>query len=82
MAENKKEQMSHPMPPKSPGRKIIKIVCSTSNKADSSALIRFQGESAQLMKDGVSAYDIVREWNDCQENFYNKAYLVETYQEE
>jgi hypothetical protein len=39
-------------------------------------LIEFQEEFSNLLSQGVPAEDIVKAWNDSQDNFYNKVYLV------
>ena len=60
-------------------KKITKIVCSINKKANADALIQFQSEFNYFISQGVPAEQIVKTWNDSQESFYNKVYLVEEY---
>jgi hypothetical protein len=53
-----------------------KLICSSSDRADPMALIGFQEEFSKLLSQGVPAEDIVKAWNDSQDSFYNKVYLV------
>jgi len=60
-------------------KKITKIVCSISKKANAEALIQFQSEFNYFVSQGIPAEQVVKTWNDSQESFYNKVYLVEEY---
>lgn len=54
-----------------------RLICSTHRKADGKRLAEFQEEYCILLKDGVPPQEIVRNWNDTQDSFWNKVYLVE-----
>ena len=58
-------------------KKIVKIVCSEHKKANPDALIQFQKEFNYFISHGVPAEQIVKTWNDSQDSFYNKVYLIE-----
>lgn len=58
-------------------KKIKKIVCSINKKANRDSLIQFQSEFNYFISQGIPAEQIVKTWNDSQESFYNKVYLVE-----
>ena len=58
-------------------KKVVKIICSTNNKASANALSQFQSEFNYFISNGVPPEQIVKAWNDSQESFYNKVYLVE-----
>lgn len=60
-------------------KKITKIVCSINKKANAEALIQFQSEFNYFVSQGIPAEQVVKTWNDSQESFYNKVYLVEEY---
>lgn len=60
-------------------KKITRVVCSSNKNASSDALIQFQSDFNYFISQGVSAEQIVKNWNDSQEGFHNKVYLVEEY---
>ena len=57
--------------------KTSRLICSTSNQVDPMKMIEFQEEYCNLLKLGVPPQEIVRNWNDSQDSFWNKVYLVE-----
>jgi len=54
-----------------------RLICSTHRKADGKKLAEFQEEYCNLLEGGVPPQEIVRNWNDSQDSFWNKVYLVE-----
>ena len=54
-----------------------RLICSTHRKADGKKLAEFQEGYCNLLKDGVPPEEIVKNWNDSQDSFWNKVYLVE-----
>ena len=58
-------------------KKKYTVVLTESEKANSKDLVSFSLECMKLCAKGVSVYDVVREWNECQTNFYNRVYVIE-----
>lgn len=54
-----------------------RVICSTHQRADGKKLIEFQEEYCRLVEWGVPPQEIVGNWNDSQDSFWNKVYLVE-----
>lgn len=59
-----------------------RLIFSKNNKTDPSKMLEFQEEYCNLeycnlIKNGVPPHEIVRNWNDSQDSFWNKVYLVE-----
>jgi len=55
----------------------MRLICSTHPRADQKKLIEFQEEFCKLWKEGVPPREIVWNWNNSQDSFWNKVYLVE-----
>ena len=66
--ENKKYSKEKPS--------TYRLICCAHRKADGKRLAEFQEEYCNLIREGVPPQEIVKNWNDAQDSFWNKVYLI------